>query len=103
MSASCTIICAPHHTPAGHIPYIHYQVDFWGPELKLSLPCRQGGQGDDQKERTIEKMDVEEAGDEGNCLDGLTQTHLVCKDYRVIPMGKRMEQFTVFFSVLLSS
>lgn len=47
-------------------------VHIWSPGLKLCLPSSNGGERDNDKERTILLHLVEEIGNEGHCLHGLS-------------------------------
>lgn len=68
----------PYRFPAHDIAQVHHHVHVRGPRVKLPLPGGERGQGHYQEEGPVELVLVEEVREEGDCLDGLSQTHLIC-------------------------
>ena len=90
---------------AGHISDVDHQVVVRRPLLKLAVPGRHGGQGDNDEERSVQLVDVGEVVEEPDGLDGLAKPHLVSQDHRVTSgegEGWRAMQHHVSFSSLPS-
>lgn len=73
------------HLPADLRAVVHDDVHVC-PCAKLPLPVGDGGQGSDDEEGASDPH-VEDLVQEGDGLDGLSQTHFICQ-YAVFPAQK---------------
>ena len=71
--------------PTHNIPQVDHHVHVRGPGFKLPLPGGECWQGHHHQERPIQLVLVEQVGQEGDGLDGLSKTHLIGKDNTVAP------------------
>lgn len=59
-----------------------------GPGGELPLPVCDGGKRSDNEERTLDTGSVD-LREQGDGLDGLTQTHLICQDTVLPEKGRK--------------